>query len=235
MLNIYILKIDGKDASDFLNRMTSNDVTKLEVKTFQHNCLINPQGRLIAMFPLLKVDENEFHLLLSDNLCDSIAEYLKKYIMRSAVSIQTISTITCCLLSVQQGGDNALQEHPWGLSFDWGKDIGVVQLIKDDTEPQSQVKLESQLLKNNYPIITADNTSNFLALRAIDEYWQSKAISHNKGCYPGQEIVARTTNLSKQRYEVTLETNEPQSNETVLYTTTLEGISYYQVSRKLGN
>ena len=255
MENYVIIKLAGVEANDYLQRMTSNDVSVLQNKKFQHNSLINYQGRLIAVFPLLKLKDDLFFLVLPNDIANIVVDFLSKYLLRNKVTIKTelykvkMSKTTTqptkkdigAIDEGQKSGiasTDTIDSFDWGYSFTWldGLLCRIVTSIDKENDTYQEIDYPViPLMENLYPIITKDNTGTILALRAIGAIWQSNIISLEKGCYPGQEIVSRTVNLSKQIYELefTQNASDIYDNKDIIYQTTVEGKSYFQLSHKV--
>jgi len=176
-----LLRVSGDDAADFLHNQFINDVKALPAGSAQWNGWCTPKGRLLATFVLAR-DAQGFSLMLPAAFAEAFAKRLRMFVLRSKVKVEDISASTprFGLLggTMPQGvfrlGESrgfAFGEAPEGRAAtldDWTLSLirdGIVQVV-----PGTQEEFVPQMA--NYDLVGG--------------------VSFKKGCYPGQEIVART-------------------------------------------
>ncbi|MGZ8271778.1 MAG: CAF17-like 4Fe-4S cluster assembly/insertion protein YgfZ [Methylophilus sp.] len=81
-----LLEISGEDAVTFLQGQVTNDVKQLNGSNAHYTGYCSPKGRLLALF-LAFAHNNHIHLQLPRSLLEPISKRLKMYVMRSKVSI----------------------------------------------------------------------------------------------------------------------------------------------------
>ena len=164
-----------------------------------------PKGRLLATFLLWSAAE-AYTMMLPTALAESIRKRLTMYVLRSKVTIEDLTPNLCCVGVF--GTDAALQvgampEHPHGVLMHDG--ITVVQLPEQrflKIVPREQAVMADGSNAWNRLDIAAGVA---LITPATQEEFVPQmvnldligALSYSKGCYPGQEIVARTHFLGK--------------------------------------
>ncbi|MGV6853134.1 MAG: CAF17-like 4Fe-4S cluster assembly/insertion protein YgfZ [bacterium] len=171
------IEISGAESADFLNRMLCNDVQKLESDHAQYTALCNPKGRTIANGFLVRHDES-FSFLISQDLLTSTAARLRMFVMRSKVNIEE-DRETCWSLS----NTESKTKLPLGSN-------NVFIRQTDTLEDQSE-----QLIDFNIALVSQQCTEMFVPQMLNMD--QLSGISFKKGCYPGQEIIARMHFLGK--------------------------------------
>jgi folate-binding protein YgfZ len=178
-----LIELAGPDAEKFAQAQFCNDVTALAPGASQLNAWLNPQGRVRRLFHLLRAGETRYLLLLRGGDAASILPTLRMFVLRLKLQVQALSgwhwaeTATAeasdetFVLALPQGRTLQLQREkevsgglPWAETLARDIDAGLPWLPDHALE---------QLLPS---------WMGFARLRAI---------SHDKGCYPGQEIVAR--------------------------------------------
>jgi len=176
-----LLRVSGDDAAEFLHNQFTNDVKALAAGSAQWNGWCTPKGRLLATFVLAR-DEQGFFLMLPAAFVEAFAKRLRMFVLRSKVTVEDISASTPRFGlwggTVPQGafrlGESrafAFGQAPGGRAAsldDWALSLirdGVVQVV-----PGTQEEFVPQMA--NYDLVGG--------------------VSFKKGCYPGQEIVART-------------------------------------------
>jgi folate-binding protein YgfZ len=202
----HIICIQGRDASVFLQAQFMNDVSTLSNGQWQYTGILNPQGRVLALFQLAKIDNEHFFILLASLKPQWLIEHLKRFIFRSKVSIN-------------------LEEQYFvqGLFTDNHSSISSVQTMHGDANNGYTLDIPDLNCTRKLLVMTTSAEHNLLATDNwhhldmasgwlwIDEKLQNlwtpqmlslqelNAYSLKKGCYPGQEIVARTHYLGKSK------------------------------------
>lgn len=177
-----LLSIEGADATTFAQAQFSSKVTLLPNGRWQFSAWLDAQGRVRALFHLARLDDGHLLLLLRGGDARHLAEELQRYVFRSRVRL-TPSTTTGSLGSgtalpmqtVQHDGDHVLfgcGNH--SLSCGAGTSV-------DDAWRRMQ-------LHEGWAWLPGDVGS--LLPPALSLY-RLQAVALDKGCYPGQEIVAR--------------------------------------------
>ena len=176
-----LLRVSGDDADDFLHNQFTNDVKALAVGAAQWNGWCTPKGRLLATFVLAR-DAGGYYLLLPAAFAEAIAKRLRMFVLRSKVKVDDVSSsmprfglwsgaIPAGAFRVGEARAFVFGPAPEGRSAtldDWALSLirdGIVQVV-----PGTQEEFVPQMA--NYELVGG--------------------VSFKKGCYPGQEIVART-------------------------------------------
>ncbi len=212
-----LLYFSGEDSRNFLQSQLSSDVQKLTTATAQYSSYCTPKGRVLASLLLWQSVEGYF-AQLHDDLRDSIHSRLAKFVLRSKVKISNASDTH---VSLGLAGNNAGIVAKQNFSAIPQPVLGAVHtpsatLIRLSpnrfqifcTAEQAQVlwgKLSQNAttvgnqrwdwlnIRSGIPVITPATQEQFvpqmLNMEAIG------AVSFNKGCYPGQEVIARTQHL----------------------------------------
>lgn len=216
-----LLAIQGEDAREFLQGQLTNDVNQLSPQTSQLSGFCTPKGRLIANFRLIQNGETIFAIIPQD-LFDTTLQQLQHYVVRAQVVMGDASAV---LVHIGVCGDKAAgQLHQYLGSLP----EGTHQVLQHENfmvikvgEYRYQVfgKLEdSKALWQHLDVqCAAVGAQHWQLLNIRDGIGEVGAavtgafvpqmlnmdllgaISFDKGCYTGQEIVARTHYLGKQK------------------------------------
>lgn len=199
------LTLEGRDAQVFAHAQFMNDVKSLAAGTWQWNGWLTPKGRVIALFALLKFDDEHLGLLLLDADPEAFAAALRRYLFRSKLVIEVRDDlhVTGSFSSPSQAAGNALSGDPVaGIELDLGGNGSARTLrIGADAErmrdPESSARWTAFDLEHGLPRLSPSQveqwTPQMLSLERLH------AFSVKKGCYPGQEIVARTHFLGQAK------------------------------------
>lgn len=199
-----IVVLQGPDAAAFCQAQFANDVASLAAGHWQWNAWLTPKGRVIAIFLLARPAEHELMLVLPDGGAEAIAEQLRRFVFRRKLRIEARGDLAVLgRLAAAPNRGAALAIEPPRLLFDLGTAEVARTLCVQPATPAA-----------------ADDAGFALAWRRLDlrmglprleagqrEQWTPQQIgldrlnaySVRKGCYPGQEIVARTHFLGKAK------------------------------------
>ncbi|RIY38922.1 hypothetical protein [Psittacicella gerlachiana] len=202
--NWYYISVYGRDAQRFLQGQIPVNLLHMQTRTATYSCLTLPTGKVIATFRLYKItDYNFFILTYGEESARRIENHLKKFAVFSDIIIKVHSFVEIYL-----GNDttteykligypnNDYAEHtPYNLQF----------LITDyRINPEIAKKefgIEGQIITGEQSLALAalngfvynleeKNCDKFLPQALGIDHLES-AISYNKGCYQGQEGIAR--------------------------------------------
>jgi len=204
-----LLRFSGPDAQNFLHGQLTCDVLALQAGASTYGGYCTPKGRLLATF-LLWADATGYTMLLPVTLAESIHKRLKMYVLRAKVKTEDLTPMLACIGVA--GAEAAQQIAALG---------GAVPPRLHDVTVEDDVTVIA-LPVNRYLAImpraqasAAEDASAWDALDiaagipfilpATQEEFVAQMInldligglSYTKGCYPGQEIVARTHYLGR--------------------------------------
>lgn len=201
-----LLSLDGPDAAAFAHAQFSSDVTALPVRHWQWSAWLSAKGRTIAVFQLIRVDEERIVLVLADGDADAIASQLQRFVFRRKVTIAVREDriVAGSFTAPEAASGAAIAVHGETLELDVGSDAlpRTLRIAPLDDHPASDdarfvLAWRQSDLRFGVPRLAADQreqwTPQQLGLDRLNGY------SVKKGCYPGQEIVARTHFLGKAK------------------------------------
>ena len=205
------LAVRGRDAAAFLQAQLMNDVAALVPGRWHWNGWLNPKGRLIALFALAKIGEEEFLALLPDFPAAELQARLQRYVFRSKLVLEVRDDLKCAAdftappHEMPESRDQILACPDAVLCLDMGAEGGERRMwLLPAASPRlapsdatSQIRWDQLDLVHGLPRLAAGQseawTPQMLSLERLH------AFSLKKGCYPGQEIVARTHYLGKTK------------------------------------
>jgi len=174
------LLIEGADAMTFAQSQFSSDVKALSVGQWQFSAWLDAQGRVSALFHLARIADDAFLLLLRGGHAAQLAQSLQRFVFRAKLKLTALPARTL-------GTGSALDTrtfHHEGDSYIYG--CGTHSLVIGST---SDERWRSLQLREGWPWLPADTLGEMLPQAISLERLQ--AVAFDKGCYPGQEIVAR--------------------------------------------
>lgn len=168
------VRVQGPEAVDYLNRMLSNDVPDAgSVDAL----LLTPKARVIAPLNVWRRGEDDVLLLTEPELGDVVASHLIRMRFAARCEIAREEHVSTIVL----GGGDGIPNRDYG--------VPAVEVLDAALEPTvSDEQLERLRIEAATPRFGRELDERVLPAEAgLDE----RAISFDKGCYPGQEPVAR--------------------------------------------
>ena len=204
-----VLKFTGGDAAHFLQGQLSNDINNLNDHWyFSGYC--NPKGRLLALLTLWK-DNEDIYALVPSSIVAAIVKRLRMYVMRSNVVIDIIDNV-----AISNNFESNLPRFTYSaidskhrLSFG-GRDL-VVDLEPSQANNCVSNQWTCQNIADGLPEIT--NKTMELFVPQMVNLDLLGGINFKKGCYTGQEIVARMHYLGKLKQRMFVCTISIDQNE----------------------
>jgi tRNA-modifying protein YgfZ len=235
LTHLAVLSVTGNDAAKLLQGQITCNVNDISEAKSSLAAMCNPKGRAIATFLLAK-KADEFLLILPVELLETVKKRLQMYVLRSDAKI-TDSSDALCLLGLcepehaAQAFSTLIQKDNISISF---PGLTSRKLLVTDVEHATRIWTEQVDSKgfrtgssnewlyldiiSGIPWVTTATSEEFVPqMLNLDKLG---GISFNKGCYTGQEIVARTHYLGKSKREMFLAEcqtlTRPASNSSII-------------------
>lgn len=220
-----VIQISGNDVTNFLQGQLTCDTTQITEQQSSLAGLCNHQGRVLAIFLLFKKN-NEFYAVLPSFIKEPFIQHLAKFAVFSKTSLVDVTESMLVVAFVGDQIEIPLESYfsslptsayetahenefmicqlpmntPCYIGFgprDQAESLTrTASLINDDSLWQAACIL------SGFPILQAETigiaTPHMLNLPNLN------AVSFNKGCYVGQEIIARTHYLGKAKRQLYL-------------------------------
>ena len=181
--NRALLRVSGSDAETFLQGQLSNDINKLDVSSVQLNAYCQHQGKILALFWVTKY-EDSFFLSFPLDLLEAIKPRLQMFVIMSDVSIEDITKDYIQVGSIGETHQKALVIND-KLSLIIADKQDINKFNMEPIEHWNKACIDSYL-PEIFSITSEKLVPQMLNLD-INEY----GVNFSKGCYPGQEVVAR--------------------------------------------
>ena len=218
-LNKAVISIRN-NPSQFLNGLTANTLDKPK------NAFLDVHGKIIATFDQLKINDDEFFIVLERPLAETVLKHLDRFAKLNKVVIQEKD------LKVYFDLDGTYKNfnfrHSEERSDEESQRKEILRFAQNDERefliPQkcgqlviSPKDLENTIseeeftlfrLRNNIPIHGIDYQNEMLL--NVDEH---EYISFTKGCFLGQELVAKVHNRSKPTWKLVVKYEDDRSRE----------------------
>lgn len=185
------LRVDGPDRLAYLHSVTTADLKNAPVGTATLAAILNPKGRPLAVFGL-HVAADAAYVQADAAQAPVISDLLNKYKMRRQIMVTDVSDAWHAVSLV--GGHSTI---PGALPTTRDADRARADALvpAGAPPPDGFFSADPELLERHrviagIPMYGRDVGENEIVMEV--PYW-SQSVSTTKGCYPGQEVVARLT------------------------------------------
>ncbi len=210
-----LIAVRGPDAATFLQNQFSNDVREVSQQHSQMSAYCNPKGRILACFRIFMHDET-YYLRMPRELIDAILKRLRMFVLRAKVTLEDASDTLVHIGIASPHGATELKDILGSLPENiddavYSNRLTVIRL--PGAQPRFEIIGEFAAAKDvwnklgAHAIPVGAGVWDLLDIRAgIPTVYTATSeafvpqmvnlhlingVSFKKGCYPGQEIVAR--------------------------------------------
>jgi folate-binding protein YgfZ len=221
LTGIAVLAVDGAEAASFLQGQLSCDVLALNPGACRYGSFNSPKGRMLANFVLWRRPPDGFGMLIAADIAEGVAKRLRMYVLRSKVTISDVSTDTQRVGIGGPRADSAIAatfgvvpapfatcevQSPFAVTL-LGLNGNRFVAVAPSNEADVLAPLSAQCAIGDFavwrwltiragtPVVTAATQDAFVAQAANLDVLGG--IDFQKGCYTGQEIIARTQYLGR--------------------------------------
>ncbi|MCO6411141.1 MAG: folate-binding protein YgfZ [Thiogranum sp.] len=216
-----LIAIHGEDAEAFLQGQLTNDIRRVDEQHSQLSGYCNPKGRLLAIFRIFRRGDS-YYLCLPGEMVEELIKRLRMFVLRSKVTIDDASdsfihlgvsgtdaeldlraftgTVPDTVHEVFQNDEQLLIRvpgiHPsFEIFTNTARATALWERLNVRSAPIGATAWQLLDIQAGIPMIYPATREAFVPqmtnLQLVD------GVSFKKGCYPGQEIVARTQYLGK--------------------------------------
>ena len=221
--HLNLIQFVGEDAQTFLQGQLSNDVRLLDGVNAQLTSYNSPKGRMLANGLLWQDAPSSYVLQLPASLREAIQKRLTMFVMRANVKVSDVSdtgvrlgfggagaevVLAQALGAALPSAEYALTQTSFGnilrlpcnnfeLLIAPEQAATIWEKLIQQAKPVGVSCWDALLIRSGIPTILPATQEQFVA--QMLNYELIGGINFKKGCYPGQEIVARTQYLGKPK------------------------------------
>ena len=204
--HLSVLKISGDDAKEFLQGQMTQSTDELNDDQIHLTSFCNPQGRVIAT-ALIQFWNEAYYLILGSDLLDDLTICLSRYILRSKVILtkNEINIFGVFKKDTSKIDSRFNSDSLKSLSNDPERFI----LLSNKYQGEDTIDMNNWILediKSGIPLINKINSLEYIPQMLNLDHLEG--ISFTKGCYTGQEVVARVQHRGKikqRMYQIEIE------------------------------
>jgi tRNA-modifying protein YgfZ len=199
-----VIRVQGDDAASFLHGQLTNDFALLDLDHARLAAFCSPKGRMQASFIGFKRAKDDILLICSRDLLAQTLKRLSMFVMRAKAKL-TDATQDFQLLGLVGASVTSADHTPWTLHRDG--DVHTVQLYPAAAQPRALWIAPTGTLAPQGAALTAEQwlwteVASGVATLSLPvfenfvpqmlNYESVGGVNFKKGCYPGQEVVARS-------------------------------------------
>jgi folate-binding protein YgfZ len=219
LTNLGLIRASGVDSAPFLHNLLTNDINGITPGGARFAGLCTAKGRLLALL-LIWRDGDDFLLMLPREILPMILKKLSMYVLRSKVKLTDASAERALIgyssaatslapaaaaaalprfgvAAIEGGQAIRLDDTRWLLAVDATAATSHWHRLAASTRPVGLAAWQWLEIAAGQPQVLAATQEAFVPQMLNMEMPAVAGVSFSKGCYPGQEIVARTQYLGK--------------------------------------
>ena len=219
LTHLGLLECAGEDAKSFLHNQLTSDINHLGPQSLQHSAWCSAKGRMLVSFLFYRHGDG-YRALLSSDLVEATQKRLQMYVLRAKVSISRLHESHALIgiagpdaraALVQAGLDApteamhraenargdvlALSDQRFVVVIPAHEVQSVWTALTTAARPAGRLAWQWLDIRDGLPLICEATKEAFVPQMA--DFDRIGGVSFHKGCYPGQEIIARTQYLGK--------------------------------------
>lgn len=201
--DLAVLTLEGADAETFAQAQFASDLATLSPGRWQWTCLLSAQGRVLGFGPLLRPEPGRLLWMVPATRADDLAASLRRYILRRRLAIARaplplVGSVDAATSGLPLAGGD-LHAAAGELRLELGGVGGRALRVGGEAAPSPDACAAWRAFDVLDALPRIEDaavdawTAHALGLQRVE------AFSTGKGCYPGQEIVARTHFLGRNK------------------------------------
>ena len=185
-----VVTASGADASGYLQGQISQDVDALNDGESAWSLVLAPQGKVDALFRLTRVGADRFHLDVAPGWGAALLARLERFLLRMDVTLELDTWAHHAYRGIRPDGIDA----PIASPVDWNDEPGADLVGPELTEPVADLPRLDEAgyrrlrIEGGVPEMGTELDETTIPAEAGDV---NRWVSFTKGCYTGQELVAR--------------------------------------------
>ena len=244
--HLSVIAVHGGDAESFLQSQFSNDISQVTDSSTRLNAYCTPKGRMLGLMRVFRQGET-WYLRLPEDTAEAVMQRLRMYVMRANVTIEDVSDN---FVRIGISGEHADEELGTAMNVvpaetDQVTHAADITLLRvPGVQPRFEAYISAhetacklwdslnvrgapvgesawRLLEILAGLPTVVAATSELFVPQMANLQLVNGVSFKKGCYPGQEIVARMQylgTLKRRMYLGRIETDEPAAPGDALFT-----------------
>jgi folate-binding protein YgfZ len=207
-----VISLTGPDSLDLLQRISTNDVLSLSGGRSVSTVLTNEKGRIVDVVSVAKTGDGTLLVLGQSTEPRVLFSWIEKFIIMEDIRIEDLTTEFACklLFDLEAFAEGIPATFPSGSSTVFEEVLGRERMVCTLVSKPSEASTVSQLRGMGFVEASRNEFEEYRIINAIPAYPNelseiynplevnlSSLIAWTKGCYVGQEVIARLDTYKK--------------------------------------
>ncbi|MGD2127791.1 MAG: hypothetical protein PVJ33_05315 [Lysobacterales bacterium] len=191
-----VARVSGPDAADFLQAQLSADIAAVAPGAAGFACYCSPRGQVLGLLLVCRRDEG-FLMLAARSLLPGLVDRLRMFVLRARVEMQVEPEWAIC--GLPDPGDATVARSRWRAG-----ETGLYYAVFEEGAQGSRKALDAERNVPGWKRAEFEAGICWLGPETAERFIPQMlgfdhigAVSFSKGCYPGQEIIARARYLGR--------------------------------------
>lgn len=190
-----VVEVSGPEATAYLQGQLSQDAERLYVGSTTWSFVLQPTGKVDSWARVTRMHDDEFLLDVDGGYGEALAARLQRFLLRTKAKIQLLDWSAVALRGPDAGTVEVPSEHVLRVPAGWPGTDGVDLLGRDVEIPPgvptgSIDDYEAARIAAGVPAMDAELTEKTIPAE-VGQWAIDGSVSFDKGCFTGQELVAR--------------------------------------------
>ena len=182
-----VVLVRGPDAASFLQGQLSQDIDPLEIGGSTFSLLLQPQGKVDAFLRVTRVEEDVFALDVDAGWGEHVRARLQRFLLRVKVGLEVVDWPVIAVFD----DEGPAPDGAWRVASELGRGydlLGPAARVPDGAAVLDAQAYDGLRIRAGVPRMGSElDESTIPASAGVVE----RSVSFTKGCYTGQELVAR--------------------------------------------
>jgi len=182
-----VIRCSGRDAEEFLQNQLTGDVSEIRQPDWGLSGYCSPKGRLLAVFFVCR-QEDDFLLLTDASIAEGVIARLRMYVLRAEVTLELCPEQH---LAFTDKAEDTRRDAVVSGSLSGSRDVLAVSVMEKTPLDDScgDYRFRKLCIELGIPVLSVPLSEVFIPQSLNLDL--VGGVSFQKGCYPGQEVVAR--------------------------------------------
>lgn len=195
LTNRSVLKLEGLEASSFLQALITQDINLLDKQASLYTGLLSPQGKILFSF-FIHRQKNDYLIDCASTFCDALLMRLNMYKLRADIHVMDVSAEFGVVVSASGKSDLSAPDPRCA-------DLGMrAVIVKSEIKPGSFLERDYHLHRLRLGIADCDEIGSGQYFPHECNFDQLHGVSFTKGCFIGQEVVSRMEHRGTARSRI---------------------------------
>lgn len=187
------IRVSGPDAASYLQGQLSQDVDALAVSTSTWTFVLRPEGKVHTWARLTKTAADSFLLDTDQGAGEAMQDRLERFLLRTRADIEEFELPVVAVRGDAPAGElhgGVLRLPVAGPALRGYDLLGEAAELPDDVDRVDEAALDADRVVHGVPKMGAELTEDTIPAE-VGQWIVDQSISFTKGCFVGQELVAR--------------------------------------------